>query len=251
MAERNKELKNSIKLILTLLFVYVVLFEFILPVNKFLPKPSILFESIFYIINDYNLFISISVSFTIVIVAFIVAYIGVYVRAPYLFKWLTTYKESFTTLNLFRYFLIIIVIILVHQWFEEKLYWEFIFAAVFALTLSIKKLFDKIKNVKAEYIIVGKNLGLTDMEISEDIHWKYLQPVLIGYYEKLNISLWGIILVFEFIGDTNGLGHAFHKALLYKDLNAIILFSIILFVLVWATTFIIKVIRRKYFSWAN
>ncbi len=251
MAERNKELKNSFKLILTILFVYVVLFEFILPVNKFLPKPSILFESIFYIINDYNLFISISVSFTIVIVAFVVAYIGVYVRAPYLLRWLTRYKESFTTLNVFRYFLIIVVVILIKQWFEETLFWEFFFATLFVFILSLKKLFDKIENVKDEYVVVGKNLGLTDMEISEDIHWKYLQPVLIGYYEKLNISLWSIILVFEFIGDTNGLGHAFHKALVYKDLNAIILFSFILFVLVWVTTFIIKVIKRKYFNWAD
>jgi ABC-type nitrate/sulfonate/bicarbonate transport system permease component len=251
MAERNRVLKNKFTLILALLFVYILLFEFILPVNKFLPKPLILAESIVHIINDYNLLVSFTVTFSIVIGALVIGYIIIHLCAVTILKWLSVFRESLITLKLFRYLPFFVVIILFSIWFEDKMLGEFILTLLFVLTLSIIRLFEKIKDVKEEYVVTAKNLGLSGIEIQKKVFWRYLQPVLIRYYESLIISLWGIALIFEFTGNTTGLGYAFRQALAYKDLNAIILFCILLYVFVWFTSFIIKAVRTKYFNWAE
>ena len=114
----------------------------------------------------------------------------------------------------------------------DKLYGEFIFAFLFSLTISLNKLFKETGNVKEEYILVAKNLGLTPKEISEQVYWKSVQPKFLKYFEKVHILLSSVLLAFEFVGDTNGIGKVLKEALADSNLTATIIIGIIIIVFI-------------------
>lgn len=62
----DNKFKSKIVLTVTLIFIYILLFQFILPVNKVLPKPSLLIESFIIIWSDYNLLTSLAVTSTVI-----------------------------------------------------------------------------------------------------------------------------------------------------------------------------------------
>ena len=249
MEERGSNFRNSFSLGAVILFVYVLLFEFILPINGLLPKPSFLAKSFHEVWNEYNLSASLSNTLLIIYVALIITYLIIYSTVPFLFKWFVDYKNSFITLGLFQYIPVFFVIVVFNLWFSDKLYGEFIFAMFFCLTLSLKKLFYESGNVKEEYILVAKNLGLTSMEISKQVYWKAVEPEFLKYFEKIHILVWSILLVFEFIGNANGIGKAVREALADTNLTAIIILVIIISILVVIGNIIIESFRRIFISW--
>jgi ABC-type nitrate/sulfonate/bicarbonate transport system permease component len=249
MEERRSSFKNSFYLVAVVLFVYVLLFEFILPINGLLPRPSYLVKLFSIVWTEYNLAPALSSTILVVYISLIITYLTVYSTVPFLFQWFVKYKNSFDTLSVFKYVPLFFVIIIFNLWFTDKLYAEFIFAFLFSLTLSLNKLFKETGNVKEEYILVAKNLGLTPKEISGQVYWKSVQPQFLKYFEKVHILLWSILLAFEFIGNVNGLGKVFQEASADSNLTAIIIFGIIISVFILFGNLIIESFRKMFTSW--
>jgi ABC-type nitrate/sulfonate/bicarbonate transport system permease component len=249
MEKRRGNFKNSFYLAAVILFVYVLLFQFILPVNGILPRPSLLVKLFSLVWTEYNLASALSSTLLIVYISLIITYLTVFSNVPFLFQWFVKYKNSFITLSLFKYIPLFSVIIIFNLWFMDKLYGEFIFAFLFSLTLSLNKLFKETENVKEEYILVAKNLGLIPKEISEQVYWKSVQPQFLKYFEKVHILLWSILLAFEFIGDTNGIGKVFQEASADSNLTAIIIIGIIISVFILLGNLIIESFRKIFTSW--
>jgi ABC-type nitrate/sulfonate/bicarbonate transport system permease component len=243
--------KNSYFFFLTLLFVYVALFEFILPVNRILPKPSILAESFTHVFSDYNLLTAILITISVIYLGLIISYITIFLFSAFLFKIFVEIKEVAQSLKLFRYFTLIFFVITFNYWFPEKLFAEYIFASLTALFMVTKKMHIESSAVKKEYLDVAQNLGLTQNKIYKDVYWKYWQPSLAQNYEQIHYSLWGIILLYEFIGNNSGLGYAYRNALLYKDYTAFLIFVIIISILIWIGNSIIRMIKKNMINWAD
>jgi len=249
MKEKGNNFKNAFSLVAVFLFVYIILFEFILPVNRLLPRPSLILKSFHLIWTGYNLTSALSNTLLVVYVALIVTYLIIYAKVPYLFKWFVQYKNSFITLGVFKYIPLFFTLVIFNLWFNDKLYGEFIFAVLFCLVLSLNKLFNETGNVKEEYILAARSLGLTSNEISEKVYWKSVQPEFVKYFAKLHISLWSILLVFEFIGNTNGMGKAFQEALTDSNLTAVVMFGIIVSLFIAFGNFVIESFRKIFTSW--
>lgn len=249
MEERGSNFRNAFYLVAVILFVYVLLFEFILPINRLLPRPSLLLKSLNLVWIEYNLAAALSNTLLIIYVALIITYLTVYSLVPFLFQWFVKYKNSFTTLGIFKYIPVFFVIVIFDIWFIDKLYGEFLFAFLFCLSLTMNKLFKETVNVKVEYVLVAKNLGFTSKEISEKVFWKSVQPEIIKYFEKVHISLWSILLAFEFVSNTKGLGNAFREALTDSNLTALIIFGIIIIVFIALGNLIIESLRKIFTPW--
>jgi len=148
MKEKKILLKNSVVLFVTLLFVYIVLFEFILPINKVLPKPSSLYESFLHIWADYKLLFAITTTTSVIYIAISLSTLLIYCGAKYFIKLFVEMRHSVLSFRIFRYVPIFFIAVLFNFWLPNNLLAEFIFGFLIAAFLVLNKLFDESKNTK-------------------------------------------------------------------------------------------------------
>ncbi|MBA4406171.1 hypothetical protein C0389_02735 [bacterium] len=249
MIKKDNSFKNSLILFVTLLFVYIILFEFILPVNKILPRPSLLAESFLHIWRDYNLLYAFTITATVIYLMLMLGLLTVYVRIAWLFKLFVEFENSFLSFQFLKYIPAFVLAVIVNYYFANRLAGEFIFAFLLVVFLISKKLFSESKNVKEEYLLVARNLNLTPSDIYEDIYWKSSLPVLAEHMKKIHPYIWLLILTYEFIGNTNGIGSIYHAALAYNDFTALFTLAIIISMLIWIGNYLIGTIKNKLIHW--
>ena len=245
----NSTVKNKFYFLVTLLFVYVLLFEFVLPVNRILPKPSLLFDSFISVWSDYNLLQVLAVSTTAVYLSLGLGYLTVFIKSRYIIKASFEFSGSFETLTLFKYIPIFFAIVLFSVWFGDSIIAEFIFIYLIVSTILGSKLFYEAKNVKSEYILVGKNLGLSTSKIYSKIIWKASEPMIIRALLNVHFYAWGLVLIYEFVARASGFGGAFRTALLYNDFTALFTFAILITVVIWIGNLLIELVNDKYVVW--
>lgn len=249
MMKKNSSFKNSLTLFITLLFVYIVLFEFILPVNKILPRPGLLAESFFHIWRDYNLIYAFTVSTTVIYLMLVIGLLAVYVRIAWLMKFFVEFEETILSLRLFKYLPAFFFAVIFNLWFDDKLLGEFIFAFLIVLFLILKKLFEESKLVKEEYLLVAHNLDLTSGDIYKNVYWKSSLPNLSEHFKQIHYYLWVLILVYEFIGNSNGIGFIYRTALAYNDFTALFTLALMIALLIWFGNYLIGTVKNKLIHW--
>ena len=127
---------------------------------------------------------------------------------------------------------------------------ELLFGFLAAAFLALKKLFDESMKIKEEYLLVARNFNLTQSDMYQNIYWKSSLPALAKYYEKIHLSLWTLILIYEFIDNTHGFGFIFRTALDYKDFTALYTLAIILSLLIWFGNSVIRFVNNKIIYWS-
>ena len=250
MKEKKILVKNSVVLFVTLLFVYIVLFEFILPINKVLPKPSLLYESFIHIWSDYKLLYAFTTTTSVIYIAITFSVLFLYVRTKQFIKLFVEMRHSVLSFRIFRFVPIFFIAVLFNFWLPNNLLAELLFGFLTASFLAIRKLFNESKKTKEEYLLVARNLNLTQSDIYENVYWKSSLPALAGYYEKIHLSLWTLILIYEFIDNTHGFGFIFRTALDYKDFTALYTTAIILSLLIWFGNSVIRFVNNKIIYWS-
>ncbi|MBI5809213.1 MAG: ABC transporter permease subunit [Ignavibacteriales bacterium] len=250
MKEKKILLQNSAALFVTLFFVYIVLFEFILPINKVLPKPSLLYESFLHIWSDYNLLFAFTTTTSVIYIAIALSILFLYAGAKYFVKLFVEMKYSIQSFQIFRFVPIIFIAVLFNFWLPNNLLAELLFGFLVAVFLAMNKLFDELKKIKEEYLLVARNLNLTPSDIYENVYWKSSLPALAKHYEQIHILLWSLILIYEFIDNTHGFGFIFRTALDYKDFTTLYTTAIILSLLIWLGNSVIRFVNNKIIYWS-
>jgi len=236
--------------ILFYVLLWIVLFEFILPVNNFLPKPSIVMESFPDLWKDYDLPSHYLSTIAVISISIFLAYILVKLLSPYLIE-----KENFISLFInslewFSEFIPGIVIgLLLIFWFPESEYTEFIFALAAAFTSLMIKFQNESEHVNDEYITSAMSLRISQNKIDRFIIWNNVKPKLFEHLFSLHLFIWSILIVFEFIKGGLGLGVIFRKALEFRDLSAIFSAFIITGISVYIGIVILKFLRKKFAFW--
>ncbi len=237
-------------LVLTYLFLWIIFFEFILPVNKILPKPSIVLESFPALWNYYNLPANFLATISTIYISLFLAYLLVKFLSPYLKEKDNSITVFINSLEWFSQYLpgIIIGFLLIF-WFPNSVYIEFVFAFATAFISIMIKFQNESDSADEEYMVVAQSLGLNEKEITKNIIWKNVEPKLIEHIFNLHLYLWGMLIVFEFIKSGPGLGVIFRQALEYKDLSAIFSVFLITGISVYLGTLLLKYVRRKFIFW--
>lgn len=243
--------KTRISLTITLLFVYVMLFEFILPVNKVLPKPSLLIESFISCWSDYNLLTALAITTTIIYLSLMIGYFLMALFAKNFFHYFVYFKDLTETLKVYRYIPSIFAPIIFIYWFNNSIIAEFLFGFITVIFFLKLALLNEVKNIKEEYYLAAKNLGLSNKEVYRKVIYKSIQPSLFSSIDKIHYYLWIIILIYEFIGGGNGFGRVYYKILAFNDFTALFAVTIIISFLIWLGSLSIKFIHEKYFFWES
>ncbi|MEG8947445.1 ABC transporter permease subunit [Rosettibacter firmus] len=239
--------KQQFYFLITIIFVYVMLFEFVLPVNKVLPRPTLLVEAFFSIWKDYNLLYSMALTTTSIYLSLALGSIIMMFISKKLLYYLMQFKDLFDSIKFYKYIPFIFLIVIFIYWFQDSIIAEFMFGLVYVFALLKISLFEELKNID-EYYIVAKNMGLDEKEIHSKVIFKTLQPALFEKIIQIHFSLWGIILIYEFI-DGNGFGGVYSKILYYNDFSAIFVLTIIITFLIWIGNLLLKFIQLKYYFW--
>lgn len=243
----SESVKNYLKFILTILFIYIILFEFIIPPNKFIPQPSVLWESIVHLWTIYNFGLALISTATIVYISIMLSFImAIYFRGLML-KYMINYKKFLELLRVFRYFPAFFFAILFSIWFKASLTAEIIFGFLVSIILILIKMNELIPNVKNEFIIFTHQTNPGKM--FSETYWKSILPDLMQHLHRVQFYLWTLILIYEFISDSFGVGYIYKITLMYNDLGAIISISIFMSIIVLLSNIVLKYIEKKMIYW--
>ncbi len=249
--KKIKYLKNPGFSLIWILFIWIVLFEFILPSNNFLPKPSIVLLSFSALEGVYHLWINLSISISELYFSLIISYLITKILCEN-FSWFHfVFNIAGSIHKLFNYVPVIIFGIFLVLWFPNSNYTGFVFVFLISLISMLIKTKDGSLKIKKEYFDASISIGADQKMISKNVIWKSVQPILLDYMTEIHIYLWISLILFEFINGSFGLGAIFKIALKYKDLSALFSISIITGLLIFLGFNIIKFIRNKFIHWSN
>ncbi|NOX64366.1 MAG: ABC transporter permease subunit [Chlorobi bacterium] len=251
LTQNLSEIKPSkqLSIVAALILIYIVLFEFVFIPVRFIPKPSILFESFMSLWDSYNLAALLFSTTSIIYISLLLGSMLVTFSAKYLLKIIYEYPGILNLSTPFKYFTVFFFAIIFNLWFSDSFIAEFIFAILFVFAFIISSLITESKKEKEEYVLAARSLGLNKDEIYSKIIWKELQPKIFGGLLKLHVSLWMIVLIYEFVGQTEGVGALYFSAYQYNDIGAIIALGILISLLILIGNMLIKYLNNKIFFW--
>jgi NitT/TauT family transport system permease protein len=251
MNKKNYSDSKYISILSGLLFIWILLSEFILSPNNILPKPSIVGLSIISLFRDYHFLANMLSSISAVYLSSIVACLFIWILRKYLFngnkllgyfayfqKWLSGIVPGI----LFGLFLIL--------WFPDSDNSKYIFIFFVCFINLYNTTEEELKKVNGEFIDAIASLGAERKIIFNKVCLKTIEPAIAESLPNLHFHLWSGLIVFEIIKGGPGLGSIVKTAVLFKDLAG--LFASILFVsvLIWVGNSIIKYFMNKIFFWS-
>lgn len=232
------------------LLLWVILFEFILPANKVLPRPSIVIQSFPSLISDYNLFPNFISTAAVVYLSLAAAYYTVrFLSYTSMFEKRRT-SGFIDSLRWFsNYIPGLLWGILLLFWFPASEYIEFIFAYLAVLTNMISGLFLNPQLVPEEYSLSSRSLTAENPFYRKTIKWKFIQSFLLKKNYTLHLNIWLLLIAFEFIKGGYGMGNIFQKAVLYQDLSAFFSGLVITGLTIYIGSISLKFIENKKTFW--
>ncbi len=243
------KIKKQSSVLVSLLFVYIILFEFILPVNKILPKPSLLWESFGALWENYNFLNAMMISTSVIYGAIILGYVIISLVPGVLAGLFDKYNGLINGLSLFRFFPAFFYAILFAYWFPDSIGAEFIFALSGSLFFMGLAYGNGMKNIKEEYLLAAKSLNATDDEIYKGIVWKSCQPEIFNALPKVHYYVWGMVMVFEYVANYAGFGSVYNSILSYHDFSALFAVAIIISLLIWIGNMLIGFAAKQIIYW--
>lgn len=246
----KESLKSKIQFLTALIFVYVILFEFILEHNKILPKPSLLLESFISIWKDYDLVETIAITTTTIYLAIAISSFFIYRFSGYILKIFFEYEEVIEKLKIFRYFPALFFAILFSFWFSNSIMAGFLFALLSSGLIMIVRLLSYSK-INRTYFDVALNLGLNKNEIYRKVVFKDILPRFVTEFSSIHYYLWILVMIYEFVNEIKGFGGIYRTALAYNDFTGLFPIAIIISILIWFGSIIINYMNNKIVFWES
>lgn len=235
--------------LVALLFVYIMLFEFILPVNKVLPKPSLLLDSIIDVWFDYNLLEAAAITTFAVYISLFISFFSVIIFSKILLKISFELPTAIESFKIFRFFPAFFFVVLFSYWFDNSFLAEIFFAIISSILLASSTLMTLSKKINKTYVDVAVNLGLSKSAIYSKVIIKYIQPLFFEEYKKIHYYIWILVMIYEFVSNINGFGGIYLNALKFNDFTGLFAIAIIISLLIWFGNFVLNLINKKIFFW--
>lgn len=251
MVIKKSKSKNVLYYVTAYFVLWILLFEFLLPVNSILPKPSIVLDSFLDLWVNYKLPINVVSTVAVIYISLLFAYLVVHLLRRFLIE-----KNNFITgfilsLEWFsEYVPGIAVGLLLIFWFPVSEYIEFVFAFSTAFLSIVLKIQNELSKFKAEYLNSARSMGISERIIQKNIIWKTIQPGLGNHILGLHFYIWSMLIAFEFIKGGLGIGVIFRKALEFHDLSALFSTFLITGITVYIGTALLKAVTNKFFYWS-
>lgn len=250
MAAAESTSKRIPYFLITYLVLWIALFEFVLPINKILPKPSIVILSFGDLWKDYRLPVNFLSTVTGVYFSIAVSYFLIFFLKSILIKKDHLIIDFITSLNWFsRYLPGMVIGLFLIYWFPFSAWTTIVFITGVAFFSLASKFGTELNQLDRAYIDSAKSLGADSKAISNKIIWKSIQRNIADHILEMHGYLWGLAIIFEFIKGGSGLGGIFKQALNYNDLSALFSVSVITAVTVFAGFHAVNFIKTKFIHW--
>ncbi|NOX18271.1 MAG: hypothetical protein GXO87_08310 [Chlorobi bacterium] len=240
----------SAKITLAALFVYVVLFEFILPPIKIVPVPSELPNVLTSLFADYHLLFAFGSSLLAVLSAILFSAFLLFLFSKNIAQIIDKYKTSIKALNGIRYLTLVSVAALFALWFGDSLYAELIAVFLFFFSDMFFTALDKSAGINSAYIDAALGLKISEDKIYKEVYFKSLLPFIRDKLTSLHLSLWAFLLIYEIFAGEN-LGAIFKMIAIYSDYSALFLFVIILALMIFILNYLLQTLIDKTIFWNN
>lgn len=240
----------SAKISIAALFVYIVLFEFILPPLKIIPVPSELPNVFTSLADDYHLFSAFLSSISAALSALLFSAVILMIFPKSVAKIVDKYKASANALMGIRYFTLVSIAALFALWFGDSLTAEFILLFLFFFTNLFFVLVEKSVEIPKTYIDAALGLKTDEDKIYKEVYFKSLSPFLRDKFTALHLSLWTFLLIYEVFTGEN-LGAIFKMSVIYSDYSALFLFVILLSLIVFILNYLLQTLIDKTIFWNN
>ncbi|QQS34551.1 MAG: ABC transporter permease subunit [Ignavibacteriales bacterium] len=239
-----------IRILITLLFVWILLFEFILPVNEILPAPTTVIDTSIHLFIEYNLLIHLLSTVGVVYLSIAIGFFLTFIfRNNLLNEDSRIFKIIFPLGNLPAFIPLIFIAIFFVYWFPGSELIEFVFALLIIFFSHVLTIGKSIKSVNEELLVSSLSFGLSKKVIRNDIIWKSILPKLREQTIETHSLLWTIILTFEFIKGGYGVGAILKMLLEVNDLSGITAVIIIALSLILILTGLSRYLLNKLIFW--
>ncbi len=242
--------KNIAYIIAGYFLLWIILFEFVLPSNNFLPKPSIVFDSFGALWKDYHLLRNLISSIASVYISIIASYYLLKILNRYILHEKAGIRNFIFSLEWFSKYLPGIVLgFLLIYWYPQSEYIKYVFIFVVVFNQLLIKHSSLSMKINQAYIDSALSLGAGSSAISNKVIWRSMQPDLMNHIYDSHLYFWAMLVFFEFANYGNGFGSIFRRALEFKDLSALLAGMLILGVIIFLGSHIIKLSKNKLFPW--
>jgi ABC-type nitrate/sulfonate/bicarbonate transport system permease component len=243
---------NIVYFIISYSLLWIILFEFIIPSNNILPKPSIVIDSFGALWKDYHLLRNFISSTASVYISIIAAYYLIRVLNKFLLHEKAGIRNFIFSIEWFSKYLPGIVLgFLLIYWFPQSEYIKYLFIFVVVFNSLLLKHSGLSGSINQDYIDAALSLGADSKTISNKVIWKSIQPDLMEHIFNSHLYFWAMLILFEFANYGNGFGSIFRHALEFKDLSALFAAMIILGIIIFIGATIIKLSKNKFFFWSG
>lgn len=246
-----KKNKNILIFLSAIFIAYIIIFEFFIPQNQYLPQPSIVVQSFPHLFSDYNIGLHLLSTITIIYISLLLSYILLWALKSHYYKKQDTLVDFVYSLEWFSEFIpgIMIALILIY-WFPNSDIIEFIFTTFIAFSYLFIKSHNDAKLTPVNYIDSYIMLKANHSFISSNIIWKYIQPQLIEHFKDIHVYLWSLLIAFEYIKGGLGIGSMIRNLFHNHDVSGLFSTLIIIGLIIYLGNFILDVIKRKLFAWS-
>ncbi len=229
--------------------IWAIVFEFILPVNKFLPAPTVLIRAFGSLWTDYNLGVNLLSSVSVIYFSLVISFFLIRFLREIFFRGRGFLFNFLVSLEWFAEFIpgVIIGMLLIF-WYPQSDYTEFVFVFLLVFTSLGITLFKLRENINADYREAAVSLGVGKSELSL-IEFNSLLPLLAKSFSELHFYVWTMLIVFEFINRSFGIGYILRQALEYKDLSAFTASLVVIGITIYAGTKVLHYLRLKFIFW--
>jgi ABC-type nitrate/sulfonate/bicarbonate transport system permease component len=244
----NKPLKTSS---ITILFVilYVIIFEFTWVTQNLFPKPTLLLESFMSLLSEYNLVDAFFETTAVIFPSILIAILIIEIFSKIFLSVFIDYNGIKNITTPFKYFSFFFFALLLNFLFQNSLFVEFVFTILFVIGLLLQIISKETDSIKEEYVIAAKSLGLSSNQIFSQVIWKSLKPNVYGKLVSIHTGAWVVVIIYEFIGSTNGVGAIYRLAFDYNDLLSIISLGIFISLVILLVNSLIKIVVSKLIFW--
>lgn len=236
---------------LIVLIVWIILFEFVLSANNFLPRPGIVLLSIPALFEDYHLIVNFFTTLSAVYLPGLLAYLLLFLFRQFIFNKSALFSALIRFISGLSVFVpgILLALIFVF-WFPHSILAEYLFSFIVSVVWWLGEIKSKLSESNESYITAFKSLGADDNFINRHILWNEIKPDVFKNLQSFHVHLWGLVLMYEFILRGYGLGAILQKTLIYHDLSALCLIILIICLTIIAGRLFLRYIENKFIFWS-
>ncbi|MGQ9799242.1 MAG: ABC transporter permease subunit [Ignavibacterium sp.] len=239
---------KNFKIILAIITVYLILFEFIFPSNKILPSASVIWLSTIELFDKYNFLMNLLSTLSAVYISILFNYLMMKILFPFSQVYLinSSDKNFISFITFIPFFFISLIFVF---WLPEFILTKYIVTVVVFFLITINELLSQGTKESMEYYDFYKSLGLKETTIKNKILFKLKEPKYFYSQLKNHSLIWSVVLIVEFLQQQEGVGNILRIAFKYQDISITFTITIFISLTVYFLDFAFKKLYNKIYFW--